>query len=474
MRTLLWFKRDLRLADHEALAEAVAGTSWMLPIHVVEPSLWGADDASAPFLAATARALRELRQELAARDRAVARWCLVRGVAWSQPAQDGVVRALADRDAWTSLRERRLRAPQVAAPAVLPPSPELDLAALEAPPAALRTFLATAPEPENATRHEALARLDDFLRGAGSAYRRSLSSPLSAAEGCSRLSTALALGTVSVREVVQAVRSRKAGLRDPVGEAAPRGMAAALSAFEARLHWRCHFIQKLESQPSMETENLVRSFDGLREDSFDEELFGRWAEGRTGYPMVDACMRQLSATGWINFRMRAMLVSVASFPLWLHWRRPGSHLARRFVDYEPGIHWPQVQMQAGTTGINTLRVYNPVKQARDHDPRGDYVRRWVPELAGVPDSFLFEPSKMPLSLQDRAGCRLGRDYPTPPVDVVRAGLAARDRLLARRATPAAREEAREVLLRHGSRKGGGSNRPRPRRPGSDDPQLVLL
>ena len=99
-----------------------------------------------------------------------------------------------------------------------------------------------------------------------------------------------------------------------------------------------------------------------------------WEAGETGLPFVDACMRYLRATGWLNFRMRSMLVAVASYHLWLDWRATGPHLARQFTDYEPGIHWPQVQMQSGTTGMNTVRIYNPVKQGRDQDPAGVFTR----------------------------------------------------------------------------------------------------
>ena len=88
--------------------------------------------------------------------------------------------------------------------------------------------------------------------------------------------------------------------------------------------------------------------------------------------MVDACMRALTATGWLNFRMRAMVMSFASYHLWLHWRKPALHLANLFTDYEPGIHYSQVQMQSGTTGINSIRIYNPIKQGVDHDPDGVY------------------------------------------------------------------------------------------------------
>jgi len=162
----------------------------------------------------------------------------------------------------------------------------------------------------------------------------------------------------------------------------------------------------------------------------------------------------LAATGWLNFRMRAMLVSFAAFPLWLHWREPGLHLARLFTDYEPGIHWSQMQMQSGTTGINAVRIYNPVKQAHDQDPDGIFVRRWCPELAELPTEWLFEPWKLPVGLQSRYGVSLGHDYPLPVVDFAVAARTAKARLTAFRQSDAVRREAGEVMQRHGSRKSG--------------------
>jgi deoxyribodipyrimidine photo-lyase len=147
-------------------------------------------------------------------------------------------------------------------------------------------------------------------------------------------------------------------------------------------------------------------------------------------------------------------VSFASYHLWLHWRPTGIFLARQFLDFEAGIHWSQMQMQSGTTGINTLRIYSPTKQAQDQDPQGHFIRHWVPELARVPLPYLAEPWKMDATIERMSGCLIGRDYPAPIVNDKLAVQAAKDRLYGLRKTPEARAEADAVQSRHGSRKGG--------------------
>ena len=102
----------------------------------------------------------------------------------------------------------------------------------------------------------------------------------------------------------------------------------------------------------------------------DKDKFEAWKLGKTGWPFFDACMRSLTETGWINFRMRAMIQSVAAYTLWLPWKDTGNHLAQLFIDYEPGIHWSQINMQSGITGINAVRAYSIIKQSTDHDLKG--------------------------------------------------------------------------------------------------------
>jgi deoxyribodipyrimidine photo-lyase len=160
--------------------------------------------------------------------------------------------------------------------------------------------------------------------------------------------------------------------------------------------------------------------------------------------------------------MRAMLISFAAYHLWLDWRLFRDWLARQFIDYEPGIHVSQIQMQSGATGINTLRIYNPIKQGQDHDPEGVFIREWVPELRGLSNSSIHEPWTMPEMVQKECGCRLGIDYPLPIVDHKEAVRAARSKFAALRQRDDYWAQSKEVLRRHGSRKGGGRN-PRPQR-----------
>jgi deoxyribodipyrimidine photo-lyase len=249
-----------------------------------------------------------------------------------------------------------------------------------------------------------------------------------------------------MREVVQWTRSALKAASDQ-----PRRQAG-LRSFSSRLYWHCHFIQKLESEPEIEWRNMHRGYDGLRECEFSEERFQALQLGQTGWPMVDACVAMLRETGWLNFRMRAMLVSVAAYPLWLHWQPVGHWLARQFLDYEPGIHWSQMQMQSGTTGINTTRVYNPIKQAQDHDPNGRFVRHWLPHLRNVPDAWIFEPWQMPPDLLSRRGGDVLTVAPSPIVDLSTATREAKRRLYERRHQPEVRAGQQAVVERHASRK----------------------
>jgi deoxyribodipyrimidine photo-lyase len=472
---ILWFKRDLRVADHPALALAARTGLPVLPLYIVEPDLWAQNDADARHYGLLREALVDVRDQLQqiglrlivrigaavdvledlrlsqgitqlvsheetgnrwtyARDRHVAAWARGQGVVWTELPQSGVQRRMRGRDGWAAQRDAFMRAPLLMAG---PVAAMADVPSQGLPGAATLGLGADAPLRQKGGRAAGLSLLASFLEDRGQDYRRAMSSPLAGATACSRLSPHLALGTLSLREVDQSA-ARAAAL--------PRGAAwgGSVRSFRSRLAWRDHFIQKLEDEPEIEHRCLHPAYEGLRPAIPDSERLEAWRKGETGLPFVDACMRSLAATGWLNFRMRSMVTSVASYHLWLDWRATGAHLARMFTDYEPGIHWSQAQMQSGTTGINTIRMYNPVKQGLDQDPTGAFTRAWLPELADVPDAFLQEPWRW-----EGAG-RLR--YPAPVVDVKQAAARARDLVWAVRQGEGFRAQAAQVVQKHASRK----------------------
>lgn len=503
MTTILWFKRDLRIHDNPALALAARDEKVVL-LYIVEPDYWALTDASGrqfaflrESLADLQTALRGLGSDLVLRlgdavtlledlyqtvkfdhlvsheetgnawtferDKRVAAWARGQGVRWTELPQSGVVRRLQGRDGWAGQRNAFMARAQITAPKALPPC---DLPSDPVP---------TLCEPDVCSdrqpggRDHALSLLGGFLTDRGRTYRSAMSSPLEGAVACSRLSPHLAFGTITVREVAQATAARqrevKGGPRD--------GWTGSLKSFQSRLAWRDHFMQKLEDEPALEHRCLHRAYEGMRPLEPDQSRLSAWENGETGLPFLDACMRSLRATGWLNFRMRAMVVSVASYHLWLDWRSTGPYLARMFTDYEPGIHWSQMQMQSGTTGINTPRIYNPIKQGSDQDPTGAFIRHWLPELADVPDKHLQTPWTW-----DGAGRALGKTYPEPIIDVGEAARAARDRIFSMRRS-VDRSETQRVIHKHASRKDSAGHfvndrAPRkPRRTKSDSAQLTL-
>lgn len=483
---IVWFKRDLRAEDHPALA-AAATAGAVIPLYIVEPDWWAQPDMSARQWDFIAEILHDLRNRLGAlgqplivrsgdavqvleqltaehgcaglwsheetggawtfqRDRRVASWAQSNGVIWRELQQQGVFRRLETRDGWAKRWDALMAEPMIAPPS-LPPVTADELGAI---PTAADLGLATdlCPDRQIGGRGQGVERMHSFLKTRGETYRTAMSSPVTGAEACSRLSPYLAWGALSLREVTQATWARQREARQVKGGK----WRGALSSFNGRLHWRSHFMQKLEDAPRMEFQNLHRGYDGMRPET-DAARLQAWAKGETGFPFVDACMRSLIATGWLNFRMRAMLMAVASYHLWLPWRSSGEHLARMFTDYEPGIHWPQTQMQSGTTGTNTVRIYNPVKQGADQDPTEAFTRRWVPELAPIEDEFLQEPWKA-----SNAGAVLGKTYPLPIVDHLSAAKEAREKVWAVRKGTAFRAEASAIQNKHGSRKSDIPNR----------------
>lgn len=488
---LVWFKRDLRIHDHVPLSMAAClldqGVK-VLPLYVVEPDYWALPDSSSRHWRFISQSLTELNQALSnlgqglhieygtiidvlnqlaehfdieglfshqesgnlwtyKRDKQVNVWCIKHKIKWHEYEAFGVFRRFNDRDRWSYYWESYMASIKAVAPRYLANIesfkakfnlPELSLKVLEEDESEYLQW---------GGRSNALVCFNSFIQQRSRHYSFDMSSPVTAFKSCSRLSPHITFGTISLREVVQKLRKQ---VKDPDLD---KGWKRSLRSFDSRLHWHCHFMQKLETEVLFETHNMLQIFNGLRENDFNDDYFEAWKTGNTGYPFIDACMRCLRHTGWLNFRMRAMLVSFASYQLWLHWQKPAWHLAQCFTDYEPGIHYSQIQMQSGTTGINTLRIYNPVKQSQDQDPEGVFIKRWLPELSKYTDNFVHEPWTLPEDLQREKGCVIGQDYAAPIVDHIIALREAKSRFTDfKKHHPDFSEQAKALHKKHGSRR----------------------
>ncbi len=509
MTALWWIKNDVRLSDNPALRQALADAETVVPVFLFEPAVLQADETSAFHVAAWCQALADLSERLGGhvlplacavpggvagdavetfrqlrevlpfqaiyshqeigsdvtfrRDKAVAAWCAAEGVRWHEEMQTGVFRGGIDRDRRAGAWKDFMSAGPLPAP-----RPE-SLARVRVPPAAAAlavpvvspdVFGHPLTEAQRELRQavsESAAEdtLRSFLFDRGECYSGGISSPNDAFVCGSRLSVHLAWGTITGREVYAATEARQAEVRAPPGDAG-RQWARSLKSFKSRLHWRDHFVQRLETEPQMEFEPLNPAYAELATPG-DEHLEA-WIAGETGWPLVDACMRCVAQTGFLNFRMRAMITSVAVHTLRIDWRKTLHPTARFWADYEPGIHIAQTQMQAGVVGINQLRVYSPDKQLADHDADAVFVKRWVPELADVPPELILKHHKKPV-----------HGYPEPIVDRIPNAKSFKDDYYEIKGRPETRALAEAVYQRHGSRRPASARTWKNNAPRAGDP-----
>ena len=435
--TVVWHREHLRIADQPAVARA-ADDDRLLPLFVFDPAFYGdrgmACDSRIAFLHDCLRDLdRQYRDvggagltfahgdpitvlerfraagwDVVAAESPTGRYGLERddrareaGVAFV--AGDGLVR---DRDRtrenWKETVESWLTGEQYDWD---PGSVRLDRLDTPVTPASVAERYDLAPTktrvPEGGTA-AAREQLQAFLGRIGS-YPSSISSPTDARDGTSGLSPYLRFGCLSVRQVYQTVTAET-----------PAGRGREL--FVSRLFWNLHYRQKLADWPGWLDRAVNPELRAFNADRHDPDLVAAWKAGETGYPMVDASMRCLRETGWLNFRMRALGVSFYYHVLQQPWWIGADHYHRHLIDSVAAINYTQWQYQCGLVGKPTLRLYDPAKQVRDQDPDGEFVRRWVPELRPLPDEHLPRPEKTPLSVQSACGVEIGADYPYPVVE----------------------------------------------------------
>ena len=485
---IVWLKRDLRLRDHEPLYKAVSSSLPFIIIYMLEPIMMEDEHMDVRHWRFISQSLQDMDMQLREyhasrsaasfvhimhgdaisvlnqiaekydiksifshqeigldhtfeRDKQVARWCKSRFVDWQESVYGAVKRPLSNRTKWQAHWYGRIMSAvsdpdlnSVSELCIVPSASSLNHKQVPT------AWLEHAENFQLGGEKRAWHTLKHFFTERGKAYFGNIGNPTVARKTCSRLSPYLAWGNISLKQVYQYSQQYKQR----------KGWRKSVAAFTSRLHWHCHFIQKFESESAMEQRPVNRAYIHFPYETGDtaKQRLEHWQNATTGIPIIDACMKAVQATGYINFRMRAMLVSFLCHHLNIDWRQGVTYLGSQFLDFEPGIHYPQFQMQAGITGTNIIRLYNPVKQSQDKDPDATFITKWLPVLEVLPKEMRHTPWLLNPMEQQLYNFNLGEDYPAPIIDIEQAAREARDRLWRYRERDDVKQEARRVLFTH--------------------------
>ena len=475
---VVWFKRDLRLQDNEAIENALASNKRVLFLYVFENSLmddphyderhWNFIKQSivdlntdlkkynTKVLCVNAEVVSAFNQIFNSykvdtvfshqetgllitynRDKEFTRYCRNNSVNWEENNNNGVLRGLLNRQDWFDKWDDYMYDPLIKTS--FNADRFISIEEITQIEKCFQSANLKTPKHEYFQRggtKTAWRYADTFFDKRHEKYMFNISKPALARESCSRLSPYIAWGNVSIRQIFQeALKHKTTANKKHIG------------AFISRLRWQAHFIQKFEMEHTMENASINKGYQKLKK-SISKEYQKAWEEGATGFPLIDACMRCLRETGYLNFRMRAMLVSFFTHILWQPWQASSQHLSKLFLDFEPGIHFPQLQMNAGETGINMLRIYNPIKNSKEHDEDGTFIKKWVPELAHLPTAFIHEPYLMTPLDEQFNNLELGVDYPNPIVDITIARKKASDTLWNMKKNSEVKRESERILKKH--------------------------
>ncbi len=493
---VVWFKRDLRVTDHAPLYNACKKGK-VLCLFVVEPVVFKHHADRPSQFRFIKECLSDLRNNLHflglnltlesgdvilvfeklttlfdiecifsheetgdlssfARDRKVSSWCKTNRVSWIQYPTNGIVRGLRSRDGWSKNWHNRMASEEVPKP-ISPESVDSNWGLLNNDTHSVwdKYIASDSSYPNRQIGGTGYAQkyLNDFLKINCEKYVQGLSSPVTAEQACSRLSPYLALGVLSSKQVHKQIFEQVQLSRSLKKSYETNKKIQGLVALKSRLLWRCHFSQKLEMQPNMENQALHPCFSEVYNSTHSsKENLHAWKLGNTGFPFIDACVRFLRHTGWINFRMRAMLTSFSGYCLHNQWTDTAEWLRTLFIDFEPGIHYPQIQMQSGLTGINVLRVYNPIKQGKDYDYNCGFIKHWIPPLRNIPNQLAHEPWLITKADQIKYGLQIGRDYPPPIVNYHNNIKIITKKIYDIRKNPEVKKISKEIFEKHGSRK----------------------